>query len=353
MKSDMPATKVMLIMESWGTGGTETYVAGLTQMIVSKNIDVSLVLLHKGEEERVDFLPAKKVFVTGLGGLASLLRRERPDVVNLHLYTHLLPTMVVCRMLRHRVVATLHMPLKSWGMRHRLYWRLAIRLAAVVVGVSRLVLVQLNTKKVRKEPIPGGVGRQFFACERVRRRSQTDDFAIIAMGRLSVEKDWLTLIEAIALLPQPMRERVGADFYGSGSLQTELEALARERGVRAIFHGYVDKHVLVNALASADLSVLPSRFEGLGLSALEGMAAGVPTITADFAAASDFIAHGVTGHMFPVGNARPLAQWIGWHIDNPADSESIGRAGRDFVQRHFSEEVTYLPYLEIFRQVAR
>jgi glycosyltransferase involved in cell wall biosynthesis len=173
------------------------------------------------------------------------------------------------------------------------------------------------------------------------------------MGRLSVEKDWPTLIEAVALLPASMRDYVSVDFYGSGNLQSELEALARDKNVRASFHGYVDKSTLVGALSQADLTVLPSRFEGLGLSALEGMAAGVPTITADFTAAHDFIEHGATGHMFPVGSATELAQLIEWHIEHQTESEELGRAGRPFALENYSEDVTYFPYVEIFKQVVR
>lgn len=349
---------VTLILESWGKGGTETYVAGLARMLVSQKFDVSVVLLYGGDEETINFLPPGKVFVTGLTRLVDFLRRERPDFVNLHLYSSLLPAMLVCRTMGIKTVTTLHMPIESWGMRHRLYWRIATRLSSVNVGVSRPVLMQLNTENVHKDVLPGGVGRQFFTCARTINRSQTDDFSVIAMGRLSVEKDWATLIEAASLLPWGMRERVVVDFYGSGSLQAELETIARKNRVRAIFHGYVDKPELVNALVSADLSVLSSRFEGLGLSALEGMAAGVPTITADFDAASDFIEHGKSGHMFAVGSAHALAHLIKWHIEHPSESEAIGLAGRQFVEQHFSEDVAYLPYLELFsirtdREVAR
>lgn len=352
MKDKIPATKAMLIMESWGKGGTETYVAGLTQMLVRMGIDVSLVLLHKGDEAKVDFLPSSKVFVTGLTGLVGVLRHVRPDVLSLHLYTSMLPAAAIGRFFRVPVVSTLHIPLSSWGIRHRIYWRLSAKLSSTVVGVSRMIVDELRQRNMFERPLPGGVDKRFFSVVRPGKSSQ-GDFGILAMGRLEYQKDWPTLIEAIALLSSSKRERLIVNFFGSGSLQTALAALASKHDVRAVFHGYADKSTLVSALAVANLCVLPSRFEGLGLSALEGMAAGVPTITADFAAANDFIEHGITGHVFPVGNAHALAQLIEWHIDNSADSESIGSAGAKFVQQHFSEAVTYLPYLEIFKQVPR
>lgn len=341
-------TRVALVMESWGKGGTETYVSALAGVLAKQGIPCRLALL------RGDAAVAEKVFgrqaetVSGYLGLLKYLRRERPRVLNLHLYSSLLPAVFMARLLGIRTVATLHMPPSAWGLRHRFYWRLAILLADKVVGVSRKVVEEIGSRNRYPRPLPGGVANGFFDCERKPRESG-GRFHIAAVGRLSVEKDWPTLVEGVALLPAEVRARTVVDFYGSGPLQPGLEALAAQRGVQAVFHGHVDRPALVSALAVADLAVLPSRFEGLGLSALECMAAGVPTITADFAAADEFIEHGVTGHMFPAGNAHALAQWLAWHVDNPAESEAMGLAGRGYVRQHFSEEVTYLPYLEIFR----
>ncbi|TCS71938.1 glycosyltransferase involved in cell wall biosynthesis [Sulfuritortus calidifontis] len=339
-------------MECWGNGGTETYVAGLVRLLAAQNFEVTLALLNNGDEDAVDFLPRNRIRVIGLAGLPKALRQQRPDVVSLHLYAHLLPAMLVCRALRYPTVTTLHMPLESWGLRHRLYWRLAIRLSSTVIGVSKQVLNPLKGRNIWPSAIPGGVDPLFFTCPRDKQRPTAEAFTLIAMGRLAAEKDWATLIEAVARLPLPLRQRTAIEFYGSGILQNELDSLAKRCGVQTAFHGHAGKDQLVQALSTADLFVLPSRFEGLGLAALEAMAAGVPTITADFAAARGYIEQGVTGHRFPVGDATGLARWIEWHMTHPEASIAIGLKGREFVRQHFSEEKAYRPYLEIFKQVA-
>lgn len=344
-------THVALVMESWGKGGTETYVSALAGVLEKHGIPCRLLLL-RGDGDNAEGGGGRQVqTVAGYRGLLKYLRRERPRVLNLHLYSSLLPVVLMARLLGIRTVATLHMPPSAWGLRHRFYWRLAMRLASKVAGVSRGVVEETGLRNRYPRPLPGGVANDFFNCER-RPRESGGRFHIAAVGRLSVEKDWPTLVEGVAQLPVDARARTVVDFYGSGPLRSELEALAAKRGVVVVFHGHVDRAALVGALAVSDLAVLPSRFEGLGLSALECMAAGVPTVTADFAAAHEFIEHGATGHMFPAGNAHALAQWITWHVDNPAESAAMGLAGREYVRQHFSGEVTYLPYLEIFRQVA-
>ena len=349
MKSDHSMTKILLVLEAWGPGGTETFVAGLIKLLISHKIDVYLVLLKENDKVNIDCLSPKKISVTGYFGLIGRLVKDRPHVINLHLYTSLLPVVIIARLMDIAVVTTLHMPLSAWSLRHRLYWWLAVRLSSTVVGVSHLVLNQLTLNNSYSKPVPGGVDSLFFQCKRSNIDSETY-YLIVAMGRLAVEKDWPTLIRAVAMLPESSRNCIIIHFYGSGSQLAELKILASQKGVRAIFHGYVEKSVLVGALSKASLSVLPSRFEGLGLSALEGMAAGVPTITADFPAAHDFIEHGVTGHRFPIGDAEALAQLIAWHMDNPDESNRIGLSGQRFVREYFSQETTYLPYLEIFQK---
>lgn len=340
-------THIALVMEGWGKGGTETYVSALAGVLSKHGISCHLVLLRGDYKAAEKDCGLQTQTVSGYFGLLKYLQRERPRLLNLHLYSSLLPVTLMARLLGIRTVATLHMPPSAWGLRHRFYWRLAMRLSDKVVGVSRRVVEEIGPRNRYPRPLPGGVANGFFDCERKPRESG-GCFRIAAVGRLSVEKDWPTLIESVAQLPADVCARTVVDFYGSGPLQPELEALAARRGVQTVFHGHVDRAALVSALAVSDLAVLPSRFEGLGLSALECMAAGVPTITSDFPAASEFIEHGVTGHIFPMGNASALAQLVVWHVESPAASEAIAHAGRKYGRQHFSEEIAYLPYLDLF-----
>jgi glycosyltransferase involved in cell wall biosynthesis len=344
------AHKVLLVMEAWGCGGTETYVSGLIDALLTRGLQVQLAVLGSVSTSG-ELIPTRCTVVeTDLFGLFRLLRVERPQVVNLHLYASLLPVALLCRIAGARVVTTLHMPLQSWGWRHRLYWKAAIRLSSLVLGVSRAVCSSLRGRNVDKTPVPGRISAEFFEAAHATRADYQEEFSIAAVGRLSKEKDWATLVDAVGLLSDAERRGVVLNFYGSGVLQTELATRAGLRGVRAKFHGHLDRVALAKALAACDVSVLPSRFEGLGLAALESMAAGVPIITADFAASSDFVVEGVTGHTFGMGDARSLAERITWHMKNAGASAAIGNRAREYVLRHFSPEQSYAPYLSALAQ---
>lgn len=338
---------VALVVESWGKGGTETYVAGLVRALTEQDVNVSLILLQDGNQDLIDFLDKENIVVLGFKDLLLWLRKNKPDSISLHLYTHLLQVVLIAKIANCRVVSTLHMPINSWGVRHRLLWKTAIILSDQVVGVSKLVLKQLSSRKIFSQSLPGGVDHHFFLCKREAINEVTHGFFIAAIGRLAQEKDWPTLIQAVSILPEKLRAKCVISFYGDGQMLPLLKKLAKQVGVNAQFYGFIKKETLVEHLARSHISVLPSRFEGLGLSAIESMAASVPTICANFPAASEFIDDGITGHLFSIEDAAALAKLIQWHMEHPQQSQAIGLAGRESVQDNFSEDVVYIPYFDL------
>jgi glycosyltransferase involved in cell wall biosynthesis len=102
--------------------------------------------------------------------------------------------------------------------------------------------------------------------------------------------------------------------------------------------GALSHQETLRSIAAANLFVLPSRFEGFGIAAVEAMALGVPTITANFPASREYITGGITGHSFEIGDSSALADLIRWHLSNRDQSRRIGRAGMESVTEKFSAE---------------
>lgn len=167
---------------------------------------------------------------------------------------------------------------------------------------------------------------------------------------MSCEKDWPTLLHAVAGLSEKTGRPCIIEQFGDGPLKAELESLASQLGVNIIWHGWVSQEMLATSFRKADLFVLPSTFEGLGLAVLEAMAMGIPSITADFPASNDFIIPGETGHTFPVGDYKRLQDLIVWHINNPEESSAIGLRSREFIITNYSSE-NYERYLDIYKEI--
>jgi glycosyltransferase involved in cell wall biosynthesis len=125
---------------------------------------------------------------------------------------------------------------------------------------------------------------------------------VLCTARLEKQKDISTLIRAMGQV-----ENAKLTILGDGSERSELERLGRGLNIDVEFVGNVSRSEAIVRLKGADIFVLPSRFEGLGIAAVEAMAMGVPTIVANFPASSEYIVSEQTGLTFPIGDVDALA----------------------------------------------
>lgn len=130
------------------------------------------------------------------------------------------------------------------------------------------------------------------------------DFIMMQVSSFQEPKDQKTLINAMQLLP---------DFYklilvGVGPLKAECENLVTELGLqnRIVFLG--SRMDVPQLLKTADMVVLSSKYEGLSLSSIEGMASGKPFIASDVPGLTEVVRG--AGILFPQGNEDQLAHEI-------------------------------------------
>ena len=172
------------------------------------------------------------------------------------------------------------------------------------------------------------------------------------IGRLCDVKGQRELIEAVSLLPDAWLVLVGADIESGGAFQRELERVAQRAGVRdrVVFTGHRDDAAqLLNEL---DVLVLPSWTEGLPVTVLEAMARGRAVVATPVGGTPEVVADGETGVLVPPRDPRALAEEIGRLLADPELRERMGRAGRERVARHFSEEAMTRRVLEIYDELA-
>jgi len=169
------------------------------------------------------------------------------------------------------------------------------------------------------------------------------------------QKGYQDLLEVV---PGVSARRPDARFVwaGEGSLEGELRARARALDVEHAVCFLGRRADVPDLLAAADLFVLPSRFEGLPLVALEAMAAGLPVIGTRVCGTSEVVLDGVTGRLVPPGAAPELTAAILEALEQPERSTRWGAAGRERVEREFSAgrmtRETIAVYEELFHQPA-
>jgi glycosyltransferase involved in cell wall biosynthesis len=174
---------------------------------------------------------------------------------------------------------------------------------------------------------------------------------IVSVGRLAAPKDFSTLVRALALLPPGA---AGALVVGDGPDRAELEAeiASLELDERVELAG--ERHDVPELLARANLFVLSSRSEGLPVSVLEAMAAGLPVVASRVGGIPELVADGETGILVEAGDADELAAAISRLLADPELRRSMGEAGRDRARVSFALEPFWRAHLDLYsRELAR
>jgi glycosyltransferase involved in cell wall biosynthesis len=159
---------------------------------------------------------------------------------------------------------------------------------------------------------------------------------LVFLGRLTEEKGVRLLMAAWDLLAA--RGGIGLPLVlaGTGPLQDEVSAWARDRSdVRYV--GLLDKAGCRELVARAAAVVVPSVWlETFGLVVVEAMAAGVPTVAAGHGAFTELVTDGVTGFTHRPRDADSLAAALRRVVADPARNLTLGAAARRRYERDFS-----------------
>jgi glycosyltransferase involved in cell wall biosynthesis len=151
------------------------------------------------------------------------------------------------------------------------------------------------------------------------------------LGRLKRYKRVDLVLEAVALL----RDRgVGVQLRiaGRGDDERRLHAVVRALGLggRVTFEGFVTEERKRELLRGCWATVLASPKEGWGITNVEAAACGTPAVAADAPGLRESVRDGVSGVLFPAGDAGALADALGRLASSPAGVEAMGTAARRF-----------------------
>jgi glycosyltransferase involved in cell wall biosynthesis len=158
---------------------------------------------------------------------------------------------------------------------------------------------------------------------------------LIVAGRLEPQKGHRFLLEAMPSIRQHF-PTVQLVCLGEGSLRPELKQMVKnlqlEGSVR--FLGYEPD--VSRWFAAADLSILPSLYEGLPMAALESLAAECPIIATAVDGTPEIVVHEKTGLLVPPGDPRQLAEAVLQTLLHPDRAREMAERGRQRVLEQFS-----------------
>lgn len=161
-------------------------------------------------------------------------------------------------------------------------------------------------------------------------------YRLLYTGRLAAAKGLPILLQSLAGLKEKHPDLV-LTIVGDGADRASLEAMTLDLGItrHVKFVGYKSQAEVRQLMQQTDVFVLPSFAEGVPVSLMEAMAAGVPVVTTQIAGVSELVENDASGYLVPAGDAIALADRIHALLHDPDRRAAFGRVGRAKIEAEF------------------
>ncbi len=299
--------------------------------------------------------------------LADLIRRERIAIVHARSRAPAWSAYLAARRTGIAFVATYHGIYNARGALKRFYNSIMARGDAVIANskfTADHVFSQHGVDREKLHVIPRGIDINAFTPENVTPERveairkqwglKSGKPVIVMPGRLTRWNGQLVFVEALARLPNRDFEAVMAgDAQERDAYVDELRAAVDrlDLGQMVRIPGHCSD--MPAAFMAADVIVTPSiEPEAFGRVAVEAQAMQRPIVASKLGAQTETIADGVTGFLFPPGDADALAKAIAGALALTADRrKAIGDAGRERVLRAYTVDAMCAATLRVYREI--
>ena len=294
--------------------------------------------------------------------LRSLLRQEQVELVHSHQYTPFFYAAMARWPLRQfPIVFTEHGRHYPDYPRKKRIWanRLLLGRRDRVVGVGRAVrealIVNEGLPAQRVDVIYNGVDLSPFRSPALRDRAAArqelqwnpEEFVIVQVARLDPLKDHLTAVRALARVRESL-PNARLVLAGEGPERASIEAEVKKLRLSAHVTMLGQRQDVPRLLAASDLSLLSSRSEGIPLTLIEAMAAGVPVVATNVGGVSEVVEADHTGLLAPAGDEHELAAAVLRVANNTEFTRRMTALAQRRVFDHFSEDRMHAAYARVY-----
>lgn len=363
-RAPMRRLRVMHVVAALDFGGVESHMKTIAGAAGRLQHDHSFCAIGGGGHVERDLIvsgapvtclnaglraPSASAFLRLMGHL----RAQRPDVVHTHgaeANFHALPA---ARVLGVPIRIGEEIGIPSHGWKARAAFRFAYRSAHRVLAISEAVagcIAALGEAPRSKIDVvyPPVMLPEVGQHEQDRRH-----FTVAFVGRLHpVKNPGIVLPVLKELRDSAVPARLW--YLGDGRQRPALEREAERLGLReyVTFCGFVSD--IAEVLRRADVMLLPSRSEGLGLAIIEAMALGLPVVVTRKGATPEFVAHGETGYLVDPTDVRDIAEAMRqcWSL-GAEGRQQMGRRARDAIKQRFDVTAALETMEAVYNKVAR
>ena len=339
--------KILHSIGSFVNGGIETLLTNVVNRQVAEGNTVAIMIVtSKWSQEMVDALDKRiKVFYINkpvgshnpwyLLKLLYYYKKFKADI--LHLHTPGSEKLFFPKNRNERRVVTIHNE------------TIAIPFSDTVdqyIAISQCVLDSFREKTGHDNCAVcyNGIDIDRF---KTKTAYQQKPHKIVAIGRILFNvKAQDLIVETFSKLPTNIRKEIHLDIIGDGKELDELRNMIKELGVEDCITlvGNVPNAYVAENLCKYDLLLCASHHEGLGITAIEGMAAGVPLLLSNTLGYLEVTENGRHGRHFKHSDTESMKDALIEAYNNYADMCKTAINSKEYVKNKFSIE-SYIKHL--------
>lgn len=347
--------KIVHLIYSFTTGGTETMLVDIINSQVKKNSvhlivvndlyhdDLILTLsdnvkIHKIDRSVGSKNPFKFLY------LNFLLIKFSPNVIHCHNHNGI---GVIFPVLRKNVILTIH----DTGVSSS-YFSKYSKLISISESVKNDLFLRTG---FYSDTIYNGIPLNSISKKyNYLNPSKDSIFKIVIVSRLLHQKKGQDLaIKALESLISNGNTNIRLDLIGDGVSESYLKELVIRCGLSSYvsFLGLKTRNYVYTHLKDYDLLLQPSRYEGFGLTVVEGIAAGIPVLVSDIEGPMEIIQNGKFGYFFKSDDLDDLISKLDYIIsvhDSDLNSNLIFKA-LQHVKKNFNINITVNKYLDYYK----
>lgn len=362
------------VIHALGVGGAEVLVDAMVRRM-SDRFECVVAVLDEigeiGEQLRADGYTVHHLHrQPGIDrGCAKRLRafadEHHVDVLHAHQYTPFFQSMLSRGLLGRRpVLFTEHgrhfpdLPSKKRSVVNRLLLNRRDRLVGCGGAVRQALIDNEGLPASRVEVVYNGVDLQELAAGDASRRStlrsefgfDDDDFVAIQVARLHELKDHAT---AVATIQEAAKSNgnIKLLIVGEGDQRESIEAeiAARRLQDQVVLAG--NRNDVPDLLTASDAFLMTSISEGIPLTIIEAMAAGLPVVSTAVGGIPEMIQHGQSGFLAEAKDANTLAEHLVHLATDEKHRQAIIEQGRLQAKAKFSLDSMLNGYAAIYREM--
>jgi len=364
--------KILISIPCLSIGGTEIQTLNQARVLTSIGYYVEVLCYfehelstvdefeHNGIHVRLLNLERKLHFIKFIKRIVREIRTSKPQIVHVQYMSPGALPIIAARLAGSKtILATVHQPYtKSHGIHAKIILRVIALFTTKFIAVSqnaekswfgdsglfnenKPVKLQSNHFTIHNAIDIEKIQEIVSSVNTVYLRKDLlipDGIPVIgAVSRLRHEKGIDLLIEAFNQLIIN-----GANAHlllvGNGPDEQKLKDTVQTYEINSsvTFYGEAGWERTMQLLSIMDIVVVPSRFEGFGLTAAEGMAMGKPVIASATSGLKEVVVHEETGILFPVDDVQTLKTALERLVNDPDLRERLGSTGKERVRANFS-----------------